>query len=146
MLYTKQTLNVLKVCQLENLHHKLKEGNENLDIIQKALEKYLESKREKFARFYFLSNDELLEILSQTKDPTAVQPHLRKVFENVMSLEFDAKKKMHAMFSAEKERVDFVKVLDPNGKNVEDWMNEVEEMMCLSVRHSLMNSISDYPK
>jgi hypothetical protein len=33
MLYTKQTLNVLKVCQLENLHHKLKEGNENLDII-----------------------------------------------------------------------------------------------------------------
>jgi dynein heavy chain len=88
----------------------------------------------------------LLEILSQTKDPTAVQPHLRKVFENVMSLEFDAKKKMHAMFSAEKERVDFVKVLDPNGKNVEDWMNEVEEMMCLSVRHSLMNSITDYPQ
>jgi len=73
-----------------------------LDIIQKELNNYLEKKREKFARFYFLSNDDLLEILSQTKEPTAVQPHLRKVFENLMELEFDETKKMLAMFSAEK--------------------------------------------
>ena len=67
----------------------------------------------------------MLEILSQTKEPTAVQPHLKKVFENVQEIEFDKEKKIHAMFSAEKERVNFVKVLDPNKKNVEDWMGEV---------------------
>lgn len=109
-----------------------------MEIIQKELNNYLEKKREKFARFYFLSNDDLLEILSQTKEPTAVQPHLKKVFENIDMIEFDAGKKIHAMFSAEKERVGFVKALDPNKKNVEDWMGEVEDMMRMSVRAALM--------
>lgn len=89
MSMTKQVLNVLRVTQTEGLLDKLKDGNANLDIIQKELNNYLARKRERFARFYFLSDDELLEILSQTKEPTAVQPHLRKVFENVHSLEFD---------------------------------------------------------
>jgi dynein heavy chain len=74
---------VLKVCQSEGLLERLQEGNKNLDLIQKELNNYLERKKERFARFYFLSNDELLEILSQTKEPTAVQPHLKKVFENI---------------------------------------------------------------
>ena len=51
------------------------------------------------------------------------------MFENINSIEFDDAKKIHAMFSAEGERVGFYKVVDPNKKNVEDWMGEVEDMM-----------------
>ena len=33
------------------------------------------------------------------------------------------------MFSGEGEKIGFVKNIDPVNKNVEDWMNEVEDMM-----------------
>ena len=56
------------------------------------------------------------------------------MFENIHAIEFNYKKNIIAMFSAEKEKVDFVDHINPNEKNVEDWMNEVEDMMRQSVR------------
>ena len=50
----------------------LNDMNLKLEEIQKSLDMYLETKRQIFPRFYFLSNDDLLEILGQSKNPEAV--------------------------------------------------------------------------
>jgi dynein heavy chain len=85
---TKEKPNALEACTREGLKERFEEANKNLDVVQRGLRDYLESKRAVFARFYFLSNDDLLEILSQTKEVENVRPHLRKVFENLMDVTF----------------------------------------------------------
>ena len=120
--------------QNEELKEQWIKSNAELERVQKNLADYLETKRAAFARFYFLSNDELISILSQTKDPNAVQPHLRKCFEAVQSVTMQGSEcEMSEMISAEAEKVPFMTKLYPKG-SVEIWMGEIETMMRRSVR------------
>ncbi len=132
-----------------------KKNNALLEQIQKCLEDYLESKRMIFSRFFFLSNDELLEILSQSRNPLAVQPHMRKCFDAIQSLEFGIaapataeegvkySTDIHAMLSPEGEKVVFSKALKARG-NVEVWLCTVEEAMVKSLHGLTKAALADY--
>ncbi|KAG9392138.1 Dynein heavy chain and region D6 of dynein motor [Carpediemonas membranifera] len=126
---------VIAVLGIEGLKDKFVQANQALDEIQKSLEDYLQTKRIAFPRFYFLSNDELLEILSQTTDPQAVQPHLRKCFEAMAHLDFaePGSDQINAMQSVEGERVMFIEPLFARGV-VESWLKEIEGGMVATVR------------
>ncbi len=64
MMRTKKSPLIMEACASDALLSKFQNANKSLEDIQKSLEDYLETKRSAFARFYFLTNDELLEILS----------------------------------------------------------------------------------
>lgn len=143
MAQSKQNPNVLDSCSDAKLLDSFKECNKLLELVAKGLSAYLESKRAAFPRFFFLSDDELLQILSQTKDPTAVQPHLRKCFENVARLEFQEDTLITAMYSGEGEVIPLEEPFYPRG-NVEDWLCKVEHQMKLSVRNAISKGLKTY--
>jgi len=110
---------------------KFVENNKKFDDIQKCLEEYLGTKRAAFSRFYFLSNDEMLEILSNTRDVQAVQPYLNSCFDSMKRVKFTEEKNsvtIVGMTSPENEFVQWTGIVSAVG-NVEHWMTKIEKMM-----------------
>ena len=143
---------VLSVAQRPGFLDSLMNANETLETIQKGLNDYLETKRLAFPRFFFLSNDELLEILSETKEPRRVQPHLKKCFDGISKLEFQDNLDITACFDPGQEKIEFPfkavnqRVINPNesGGNVEKWLIEVEAIMRKSIAYLIDQSVADY--
>ena len=136
----------LKSACAPKLKEQLEKANATLEKINKNLEDYLETKRAAFPRFFFLSNDELLEILAEARNPQAVQPHLIKCFDSIKKLDFGDNPTsidIAAMFSNESERVPLGKNLKARG-NVESWLTSVEDYMIKSLREFTKQGCADY--
>ena len=85
-----ETRNVVASCTSELLRTMLPTLLEQLEMCQKSLTAYLETKRAEFPRFYFVSDPTLLEILSLGSDPAAVVPHFQSgLFDSLTSVTFD---------------------------------------------------------
>jgi len=57
-----------------------------LGKIQKALGEYLERERTSFPRFYFVGDEDLLEIIGNSKNIGRLQKHFKKMFAGVAAL------------------------------------------------------------
>lgn len=68
-------------CHATNRLQDLEMISTGLEKCQKSLNDYLDSKRNAFPRFFFISDDELLSILGSS-EPTCVQEHMIKVMES----------------------------------------------------------------
>lgn len=134
--------NAFRVTHYEGFDKQLTEMNGRLEAIQKSLDMYLETKKVIFPRFYFISNDQLLEILGLSKNPMKIQDFFKDLFDSIFSLKMQkapgaaSKTEALSMFSEDGEEVPFAGPLTLEGP-VEGWLCDVETTMRSTLRDLL---------
>ena len=138
MLRANETKLVIPCCGNELLRTTLPALYSELEKCQKSLEGYLEQKRGKFPRFYFVSNPVLLIILSQGSDSQQMQPYYEKVFDSI-----------DRVVHGKSDRTQIVEILSSMGNtkesvllnkpvkavgNIEEWLGELELEMQRSLK------------
>lgn len=115
-----------------------------LNKIKKALGDYLEKQRSNFARFYFVGDEDLLEIIGNSKSIKAVQRHFPKMFAGITTMNFEENEdELNGFYSREGEYVTFSeKVVISEHPAIYDWLNKIESNMQTSLAHKLEQSVT----
>ena len=131
-----------EVYNIPNLQKTLQRLSDMLNKIQKALGDYLETQRSNFARFYFVGDEDLLEIIGNSKDITNIQRHFTKMFAGIATLKSPDGNELQGMYSREGEFVNFKdKVLMSEYATIYQRLTKVEAMMQSSLAYELQKSV-----
>ncbi|KAF1331188.1 Dynein heavy chain, partial [Globisporangium splendens] len=107
---------------------------DQLERCQKALADFLEEKRSRMPRFYFIGDEDLLEILGQSQNPAVLQNHLKKLYQGVHRVGFsESKDQIVAMLSAASEKVVLQTPVQITS-SVEEWLEKFTEEMRRTIR------------
>lgn len=117
--------------KIPSLEKNLVTFTEALDFIQKALGVYLEEQRSNFPRFYFVGDEDLLEIIGNSKAIQNVQRHFPKMFMGITTVNFENEgDTLTGMNSKEGESVSFTTpVVISENPTIYKWLTKVEEAM-----------------
>ncbi|XP_056223855.1 dynein heavy chain domain-containing protein 1 [Seriola aureovittata] len=136
------------LCQI------LIDGLSSMDAISNQMVDLLDALREQFPRLWFLSDREVIQLLSFHPTPFMLQPLVRKCFKGVHWLEVDSeipcntrdvkshettcgshrKMRVLGVFSRLKEHITFPSPLEPN-INALLWLNVFEKQLKLTMVH-----------
>eukprot|EP00756_Hemistasia_phaeocysticola_P021124 Hpha_TRINITY_DN15757_c2_g7::TRINITY_DN15757_c2_g7_i2::g.37596::m.37596/K10408/DNAH; dynein heavy chain, axonemal len=146
MKMTAENKNVDVACHQPDRLGELKWISDKLDECQKGLTDYLNTKRLAFSRFFFISDDDLLSILSSS-NPRSVQEYMLKMFDNTSMLHFKSGTGIvEGGESQEKESVTFDTQVNTEGHPVEIWLELVLQESKRTLRQLLKAAVYYYPK
>jgi len=141
----------MEALNIENLQRTLERLANLMTVIQKALGAYLEKQRSDLSRFYFLGDDDLLEIIGNASEPGKVLPHLGKMFASIATLgtipceeEEGVLTKFDSMISKDGEKVQLdTPITVTNKMNVKDWLKQLEGGMHTTLAKLLDTAVTE---
>lgn len=123
---------VVNACTFEGREELLNNFFAEIELCEKALNEYLEQKKKMFPRFYFVSNQALLDILSNGNNPPKVDEYIGDCFDGMKGLDFITgegqpvpAKSSKGMWSKYREYVPFNGIFTCNGA-VENYLCDIE--------------------
>jgi dynein heavy chain 2 len=119
---------------------------QKLDQLNRVLNAFLEKKRDSFSRFYFIGDEDLLEIIGlASEDATVVQAHLKKLFQGVHSVKFDSSNStILAVCSSMGEVVKLKNPIKCQGL-VEEWLTALSNEISNTLQQILKEMIDAKP-
>ena len=139
---SKQTISDV-IMGIPNLLKTLQLLMDTLEKIQKSLSDYLETQRQAFSRFYFVGDEDLLEIIGNSKEIANIQKYFSKMFAGINMIENEQEGSiLSGMCSKENEKVKFdEKITLAEYEKINLWLLKLEEQMQNSLATLLESSI-----
>ncbi|KAJ3049329.1 hypothetical protein HK097_009672, partial [Rhizophlyctis rosea] len=136
---------VMDVLNIQGIQKSLERLAELLAKIQKALGEYLERERQSFPRFYFVGDEDLLEIIGNSKDVVRIQKHFKKMFAGVSSVVLsEDQTEILAVASREGEVVGLKKGVNlKENPRINDWLGLLEREVRVSLAHLVGESVEE---
>lgn len=136
---------ILDVLTIPNAQKSLERLAELLNKIQKALGEYLERERVSFPRFYFVGDEDLLEIIGNSNDTLRIAKHFKKMFAGLSGLVMDDDSVITGFTSKEGEEVRLKKSVSLiKTPRINDWLAELEMNMKSTLAELLAEAVHDY--
>ncbi|AMD19130.1 HBR229Cp [Eremothecium sinecaudum] len=136
--------NVIEILHVQAILPTLKRMVESLTKIRKSLNDFLEAQRKLFPRFYFLGNEDLLQIIGAGDNFSEFSSHLSKLFSSVSSFIHDDNY-IKGVTSLEGEKLLFANPIKVTSTSkLDEWMNDVDLEIKLTLATLLINAVKMY--
>ncbi|KAL8952356.1 MAG: hypothetical protein Q9222_001736 [Ikaeria aurantiellina] len=136
---------VLDVLNISGIQKSLDRLAELLNKIQKALGEYLERERASFPRFYFVGDEDLLEIIGNSNDIMRISKHFRKMFAGINGLSLDEESTIICFSSKEGETVPLKKPVSlAKIPKINDWLAALEVNMRATLAELLAEAVDAF--
>ncbi|CAH0687822.1 unnamed protein product [Spodoptera exigua] len=136
---------VMDVLNIPGVQRSLERLADLLGKIQKALGEYLERERSSFPRFYFVGDEDLLEIIGNSKNIARLQKHFKKMFAGVAAIILNEDNTViNGIASREGEEVYFTSPVSTiENPKINSWLSMVEREMRVTLACRLKDAVAD---